>query len=109
MILGGPYMSTVNVYGLGLVIARLLTGNYPRNYIYNEGLSWCEALISHFKRYEERIKSEAVGNLEQVSLTALVSTHMLRMEPGEKESAPGCLIDHLHISLDTNSLRHTFS
>ena len=91
MFLDECYTSAGNVYGLGLVIARLLTGNYPQNYIYNEGLSWCEALISHFKRFEERIQAEGVGDQEQVSLTALVSKHMLRMEPDERESAPGCL------------------
>ena len=91
MVRGEFYTSKVDVYGLGLVIALLLTGKLPRQYIYNEGLSWCEALITHFKRYQERIQAKAVGDQEQVSLAALVSTHMLRMEPDDRESAPGCL------------------
>ena len=91
MVLGKFYTSKVDVYGLGLVIALLLTGNLPRQYINDEGLRWCEDLISHFNRYEERIKAEAVGDQEQVSLTALVNTYMLRMEPDDRDSAPDCL------------------
>ena len=91
MVLGESYTSKVDVYGLGLVIALLLTGNLPRKYIYNEGLSWCDALISHFKSYKERIQKEAVDDQEQLWLTDLVSEHMLMMEPDDRESAPGCL------------------
>ena len=91
MFLGGTYTSAVDVYALGLVIARLLTGSYPRKYIPNEGRSWCEALIAHFKRFEERTRLEGVTDLEQVHLTALVRRHMLRMKPEKRESASGCL------------------
>ena len=91
MFRGVPYTAKVDVYALGLVIAVLLMGGFPRAYRANEGSSWCRALISHFKRYEERIRSGGVSDLEQGSLTALVGEHMLRMKPEERESAPGCL------------------
>ena len=91
MFLNQPYTSAVDVYALGLVIARLLTGSYPRQYRENEGLSWCRALIAHFKRFEERTLSEEASEPEQVSLTALVGGCMLKMKPEERESAAGCL------------------
>ena len=56
---------------LGLVIARLLTGSFLRAYRVDEDPSWCEALIAHFKRYQERARS-GVSEHEQISLTALV-------------------------------------
>ena len=91
MFRGVPYTAKVDVYALGLVIAVLLMGSFPRAYRANEGSSWCKALISHFKRYEEQIRSEGVSGLEQVSLTALVGEHMLQMKPEKRESASGCL------------------
>ena len=91
MFLDQKYTSAVDVYALGLVIARLLTGSYPKGYKTSEGPRWCEALIAHFNQYEERTRSERSSELEQDMLTALVGNHMLKMKPEERESAHGCL------------------
>ena len=74
-----------------LVMARFLSGSVPREYRVDEGPSWCEPLIAHFKKYEERSGAVGVSELEQRSLNALVGGHMLRMKPEERESATGCL------------------
>ena len=89
--LGQQYTSAVDVYALGLVIAWLMTGNFPRKYRLNEGPSWCEALIEHFRRYDERSQALENRELEQISLVALIRGHMLKMNPKDRESAPGCL------------------
>ena len=91
MFLSGPYTAAVDIYSLGLVIAWLLIGSFPREYRVDEGPSWCEALIAHFNDYEERSRLIRNQELEQISLTALVGGHMLRMNPEQRESAPGCL------------------
>ena len=87
MFLNESYTAGVDMYALGLVIAGLLTSDFPRPYRVDEG----PAVTAYFKQYEERFRALGVSELVQTPLTALVGGHMLKMKPEERKSPPGCL------------------
>ena len=53
-----------------LVVARFCVAAFPRGYRVDEGPSWCEALIAHFKKYEGCSRAVGVSELEQIPLNA---------------------------------------
>ena len=95
-----PYTAAVDVWALGIVIAKLLTRNRPPGYKGDEGTSWCTAMIVHFKKYAQRWSDS-----EQGHLIMMVQRYMLRMKPQDRESASDCLDrgDYLWCLLDQNS------
>ena len=86
-----PYTVAVDIYALGLVIARFLTGGLPRACRVDEGARWCQAMVDNFEQYFERSRKVQDRELEQISLTAIVRDHMLKMRPEERASASSCL------------------
>lgn len=86
-----PYTAAVDLWGLGMVIAGLLTGNGPPGYKGNEGTRWCKAVVANFRRYEDCFQAIGSNSHEHFCLNSLVGQHMLKMEPEARESAPGCL------------------
>ena len=85
-----PYTAAVDLWALGMVIARFLSRSSPRGLKGNEGFAWCAASVAHFKNYEERCKARGVSEPEHIGLTFLVGEHMLRIEPEKRLSAPDC-------------------
>ena len=86
-----PYTAAVDLWGLGMVIIRFLIGSSPPGYKGNEGHAWCNAVIAHFGKYEERFGARSHKSQEQFCINVLVRRHLLRMKPEERESAHGCL------------------
>ena len=86
-----PYTAAVDIFGLGLIIAWLLTQDFPRKHIVDEGPSWCQALITHFEKYDEQRRRIGNREHEEVSLITIVKDHMLKMDPKERKSASGLL------------------
>ena len=85
------YTAAVDLWALGMVIAWLLN-SLPTDFKGDWGLRWCEAVVQSFKGYE-KVCSQLMMNdhIEQNGLNLLVGQYMLRMEPGDRESAMGCL------------------
>ena len=87
-----PYTAVVDIWALGLVIARFMTNGFPPGFRGDEGIRWCAAVVAHFQEYDKRCRAEGARELEHIGLTIVVGDHMLRMEPEERESASGCLV-----------------
>ena len=87
-----PYTAAVDIWALGLVIARFMANGFPPGFRGDEGVRWCAAVVAHFREYEKRCRAEGARELEHIGLTIVVGDHMLRMDPEERESASGCLV-----------------
>lgn len=99
------YTAAVDIWALGLVIARFMTNGFPPGFRGDEGVQWCAAVVANFQEYNKRCRAEGARGLEHIGLTTVVGDHMLRMEPEERESAFGCLVqgDLMCWRLDTDS------
>ena len=86
-----PYTAAVDLWALGMVIARFLSVSSPESYKGTEGFKWCEAYVAHFKKHEERCKAHGVSEPNHIRLTVLVRKHMLKIKPKKRLSAPDCL------------------
>lgn len=85
-----PYTAAVDVWALGMVIAKLLAGTWPPGLKGNEGPSWCKAMVADFKRWTEFcLRIPAIP--EEIRLNTLVQRYMLRVRPQDRESALDCL------------------
>ena len=85
------YTTAVDIYALGMVVARYLSRGRPGGYSGEEGLRWCAAVVAHFEKYTERSEAAEVKDPERTRLNILVGQHMLRIKPEERKSAPGCI------------------
>ena len=74
-----------------MIVAWLMTCDWPSGYKPHDGPKWCKAIIVNFQRYEKR--SVGFGNTrpEQKDLSLLVRRDMLRLKPGNRLSVRGCL------------------
>ena len=85
------YTAAVDVWALGMVIARYLTRGRPGGYTGEEGARWCAAVVAHFQNYLKRSEAATNKEPERTRLNTLVGQHMLRLKPEERKSAPGCI------------------
>ena len=86
-----PYTSAVDLWGLGMVVARFLTGGRPGGYNGDEGNKWCAAVVAHFEKFKDRPRAGGVREPERKGLNVLVGQHMLKIKPQERDSALGCI------------------
>ena len=96
------YTAAVDVWALGMVIARYLTRGRPGGYTGEEGARWCAAVVAHFEYYLKRSEAPTIKEPERTRLNTLVGQHMLRLKPEERKSAPGC-IELLDRDIDDDS------
>lgn len=87
------YTALVDIWGLGLVICRLMTNGFPPGFRGDEGVEWCAAVVAHFQEYSKRSRADGARGLGHIGLTMVVEDRMLRMEPEERDSACGCLVE----------------
>ena len=83
-----PHTAAVDLWSLGVVIFWLVSPNGSLRY---NGLTWCAAVVAHFKKYEECFQASGSSAPKQSGLNSLVGQHMLKMRPQDRESALGCL------------------
>lgn len=86
-----PYTARVDLWGLGMVIAWISTGNRPPGFKGNEGPRWCAAVVACFEKYEKRFQAIGTSDPKQIGINILVGQSMLRMKPEDRDSASGCL------------------
>lgn len=87
-----PYTSAVDLWALGKVIAWLLSPSRPAGLKGDEGYKWCAAVVAQFQRYEECFQAMGSNVPERIALNNLVGQHMLKMNPKDRKSAVGCLV-----------------
>ena len=85
------YTRAIDIWALGMVVARLLVPNRPPGFKGHEGPRWCAAVVAQFQNYEECCQAIGSNSLEQADLNLVVGQYMLKMNPKDRESAPGCL------------------
>lgn len=86
-----PYTAAVDLWGLGMVISWLSTGNRPSGFKGDEGPRWCTAVVAYFRKYEGSFRARGGNDPKQIGINILVGQSMLRMKPEDRDSASGCL------------------
>ena len=80
------YTRKVDLWALGMVIAKLLSRSWPRGYRGDEGQMWCAAVVTHFNGYQQWFEANESPSFEQSGLNFLVGEYMLKMNAEDRES-----------------------